>query len=139
MDSLGFGDPDVRADLKDMCCPPMQFMWDNHLLAPRVEWEVASGPRQALHMCFLKGFRVVRAFFFFARDQALYECPFCRAQFVRPLGYRDVEARRGEAVSIQALPRGPLGYDPVLNIPRRVLQEALLETKRRAKTWPPRD
>lgn len=36
-EAFAFGDPDVRSDLKDMCCPPMQFMWDNHLLAPRAE------------------------------------------------------------------------------------------------------
>lgn len=138
-EAFAFGDPDVRSDLKDMCCPPMQFMWDNHLLAPRVEWEIAHGPERALHMCFLKGFRVPRRYFFFERDQALYECPFCSAQFVRPLAYRDLAVNYGDTTRLVHIPQGPRKWDPVFHIPMRHFKEALAETKRRAKTWPPKD
>lgn len=136
---LEFPDPDVRRDLKDMCCEPMQFCWDNHLLAPTVEWEMAESTEGALQMCFLKGFRLVRKFLFFERDQTFYECPFCRCNLIKPLGYRDLAAGRGEAVRLVRMGEGMPSVNSSMTIPKMVLHEALLKTKARSKTWPPKN
>ncbi|SDH96582.1 hypothetical protein SAMN05421742_1372 [Roseospirillum parvum] len=112
-------------------------MWDNHLLAPRVDWSSSSD--QSLIMGFLLGFRVRRAFFCFRRDQMLYECPFCRCVFVRPLAYRDLDRRAYGAFWLESLPSHE-GLERTTQIPRHVLEEALSETKKRNTAgWPPKD
>jgi len=131
------GDIDVRRDLRDMCCPPAQFMWDNHLLAPRVDWN--SSGDHTLIMGFLMGFRVVRAFFFFSRDQMFFECPFCRCSFAQPLAYRDLDRGTHGHFILTRLPQLPKKLLP-MQVPRWMLEEALAATKARNKAgWPPKD
>lgn len=128
---------DVRRDLRDMCCPSAQFMWDNHLLAPRVDWNTSAD--HTLIMGFLLGFRVVRAFLLFRRDTMLYECPFCRCVFVRPLAYRDLDHGAHGVLRLDRLPQLPKELLP-FQIPRQMLEEGLAATKRRNKAgWPPKD
>jgi hypothetical protein len=128
---------DVERHLRTMCCPSAQFMWDNRLLAPRIDWNTSAD--HTLIMGFLLGFRVVRAFLFFRRDQMLYECPFCRCVFVRPLAYRDLDHGAHGILTLDRLPQLPEGMLP-MQVPRRYLEQALAETKKRNKAgWPPKD
>lgn len=83
-----YSERDIRETLRDFCCPEAGFMWENGLLAPRVETDFTAGTG-AFWVTFLKGFRVRRTFLFSKRDEVLYECPFCRASWVQALGYRD--------------------------------------------------
>lgn len=128
---------DIGRDLRRMCCPTMQFMWDNHLLAPRLDWN-GSGDHTLL-MGFLLGFRLRRAFLFYERDHMFYECPYCRCILVRPLAYRDLQSGSYGALVLEALPSVP---EKLLKaqIPRSYLEAALALTKRRNKAgWPPKD
>ncbi len=130
-------DRDVREELRDMCCPSTQFMWDNHLLAPRVEWQ--SSADNSLNMGFLLGFRMVRAFLFFRRDEMLYECPFCRCCFVQPLAYRDIECGAYAKLTLDRLPQVPKDLLP-MQVPTQMLEDALAQTKRRSIAgWPPKN
>lgn len=126
---------DIRQSLHDFCCEEADFMWRNALLAPRVETEFSAGP-EGLWMTFLKGFRVRRTFMWFSRDLTLYECPFCRASWVHPLGYRDHLHGIEGGVVFASLPRGRIGTH---RLPRSLFLQALADTKRRCKHWPPQD
>lgn len=108
-------------------------MWENRLLAPRVETDFTSGAG-AFWVTFLKGFRVRRTFMFFRRDEVLFQCPFCQTEWVFVLGYRDhAHGTEGRAI-LTALPRGRVKQH---RLPRSLFLQALADTKRRSKGWPP--
>ena len=127
---------DVRDTLKSMCCVPLQFMWDNSLLAPRDQWyggdEDVNG--HIVHSRILLGFRVVRDFMIFRRDQVLYRCPFCQTELVVPLGF----ASDGPGLGLRHI-----GYRKGVtefNLPKSLLEQGLSETKRQCRgVWPPKD
>lgn len=130
-----YSERDIRESLRDFCCAESGFMWQHSLLAPRVETAFTAGPG-AFWMTFLKGFRVRRAFMFFRRDEVLYECPFCRACWVLPLGYRD-HALGAEGRSLLTAIGG--GAIKESRLPRSLFLRALADTKRRCAHWPPED
>jgi len=134
--SEAFARFDLRDSLKTLCCEPLQFMWDNSLLAPRDEWFDAypSEEGNVFHARCLLGFRVVRAFMHLKRDEVLYRCPFCSTELIEPLGF--VSDGPCLTLRLTALPKG----HPVFQISKRKLHAYLAETKRRSRSgWPPKD
>lgn len=132
-----YSETEIRESLLAFCCSAAAFMWEHRLLAPRVETDLTAGTG-ALWMTFLKGFRVRRTFMLLSRDQVLYECPFCRASWVLALGYRDHQHGTEARIVFSRVPQGP--YERVRrSMPRSLLLQALAETKRRCKHWPPED
>ncbi len=141
---VDFSDPwpvaasvDVASSLRNMCCPSLQFMWDNHILTPRTEWTSSSD--HSLSMGVFVGFKVRRGFFYWRRDDALYECPFCKYVFARPIAYRDFNRRAAGSVILESLPRLPDSLLP-MQIPKQHLEDELAATKKRCVAgWPPKD
>ena len=125
----------VANTLKSMCCDPLQFMWDNHLLAARDEWDCAEDVAgHIVRARALLGFRVVRKFMFLDRDQVLHRCPFRAVELIAVLGM----ASDGPCLGIR-LEGLKKGY-PVLHIPKSEMQRHLEETIRHNRAgWPPKN
>lgn len=133
--SASFFDRRVRDTLETLCCPSLQFMWDNSVLVPREDLDIDSEehpPRWYSRT--LKGFRVVRDFGFMKRDQILYRCPFCDAELIAPLGY--MHDQQWLHTYLFRIGQGK----PKLGFSLAQLKRWLTETKDRCRGgWPPVD
>ena len=128
----------IKDFLKELCCEPLTFMWNNSLLSPRISFtstdEVENHEGQELHMRYILGFRVRRNFFFMRRDQTLFECPFCRRELVIPLGFWTFE--RWFMVFPTRLAKGLSQF----KMSNSQFERFLNDTKRAcAGVWPPRE
>ena len=134
--SEAFARFDLRESLEELCCDPLQFMWENSLLSPRDEWYDAypSTEGNVFHARCLLGFRVVRGFMGLKRDQILYRCPFCDTELIEPLGF----ISDGPCLTLR--PTRMAKGRPAFEIPKARLRRYLAETKRRNRGgWPPKD
>lgn len=121
--------------IKDLCCEPLSFMWENSLLAPREKWFSHGDENFSIHLRTMMGVRVRRGFMFLKRDQVLYECPFCLEELVTPVGFINPDSKSMMAYEI-CIGRGVSNF----TIPKARLRKELAETKKRCRgIWPPMD
>jgi len=122
--------------LKEVCCGHLQFMWDNHLLERRTSYVFGPGEgRTRVVVGITKGFRVRRSFFLLQRDRILYRCPFCNREliFLDEVRVPDLDFH----FQMNLVKIGGTLEKPDLEVPVSALKQALIETKRRSKKWPP--
>ena len=120
------------------CCDHLKFMWDNHLLERREEFDFYRLPDNTdIVVGVTKGFRVRRSYMYLKRDTVLYECPYCKKElvFADEVFIPNIDFH----FKPQLINLGICADTSSFKIPMSVMKQALFVTKRRCKQWPPKD